>query len=299
MSDSDALRIFENERAHLRGVAYRMTGSLADAEDILQEAFLRFRNCDLAEVRDPRAFLSRMVTRLCLDQLKSARVRREEYLGPWLPEPILDAKSVTVDASTELAHDISVALLLALERLSPLERAAFLLHDVFDVDYEEVGKTLERSETACRQLVTRARAHVQSSKPRYQPTTAEVERVVSAFAAAAAGNTEPLGKVLAEDAVFYSDGGGRVQAATRPIYGRERIVRFVEGVMRKFPFTSEHQVRITQVNGQTGVIIVRGNSVEQTVAFEIENGQLSAVYSVRNPDKLPRLQAAAELRKLH
>jgi RNA polymerase sigma-70 factor, ECF subfamily len=284
MSNSDTLQTFERERAHLRGIAYRMTGSLADADDVLQEAFLRFQSSDALSVQNPRAFLSRLVTRLCLDQLKSARVRREQYVGTWLPEPVLDANSVSVDAATELAHDISVALLLALERLSPLERAAFLLHDVFDVDYDEVGKTLERSEAACRQLVTRARTHVRSSKPRHQPTSAEVDRVLGAFAAAAAGDTGPLGQVLAEDAVYYSDGGGRVHAATRPVYGRDRILRFVAGVMRKNPPT-DTQTTATLVNGLPGVVLRRGDKVKQTMAFEIEDGRLIAVYSVRNPDK--------------
>lgn len=277
--------IFEQHRVHLRGLAYRMTGSLAEAEDILQEATLKW--CRVTDTVDnPRAYLSRLVTRLCLDCLKSARVQREVYVGPWLPEPVIDGSAVEIEDAAEFAQDISVALLMALERLSPLERAAFLLHDVFDVDYSEVAEVLSRSEAACRQLAARARTHVQNDRPRHHPTEAETNRVLDAFAAARLGNIEPLESVLAADAVLYSDGGGRVAAATRPILGRDRILRFLAGIARKDGGWTAFSFRVCQVNGQPGLILLADGVVMQTLAFELRDDKLQAIYTVRNPDKL-------------
>jgi RNA polymerase sigma-70 factor (ECF subfamily) len=280
--------VFEQQRPHLRGLAYRMTGSLAEAEDLLQEAYLKW--CRVSEpVNNPQAYLSKLVTRLCLDSLKSARVRRETYVGTWLPEPVLDASSVQLEAGTELAHDISVALLMALERLSPLERAAFLLHDVFDVDYTEVAQVLSKSEVACRQLAARARAHVQHDCPRYQPTEIEMNRVLSAFAAATAGDIKALESVLAEAAVLYSDGGGRVAAATRPIVGRDRIVRFLVGAAKKGLANKQFELRPVSINGLPGLVLLANGQVVQTFAFELQDGQVEVIYIVRNPDKLTRV----------
>jgi len=277
--------IFERHRSHLRGLAYRMTGSVAEAEDLLQEAYLRW--CRVAEpVDNPKAYLSKMVARLSLDSLKSARMRRETYVGTWLPEPVIDTSSVEPEAATALAQDISLALLMALERLSPLERAAFLLHDVFDVDYAEVAQILSRSEAACRQLAARARTHVRSDRMRHRPTDAETARVLDAFLAAVSGDLKPLESVLAEDAVMYADGGGRVTAATRPIFGRERIVRFVEGVSKKGAGQAGLSFRSCPINGLPGLIIVADGAVVQTLAFDLKNGKLQAIYTVRNPDKL-------------
>jgi RNA polymerase sigma-70 factor, ECF subfamily len=286
---------FQTHRVHLRGIAYRMTGSMADAEDVLQEAFLRWSKQDLQSVGSPRAFLSTVVTRLCLDQLNSARVRRESYVGPWLPEPVLDASAVSVEARAELASDISVALMLAFERLSPLERAAFLLHDVFDLAYAEISNTLERSEEACRQLVARAREHVRQHKPRYQPTEEVTGRVFAAFAQAVQGNLQPLSAVLAEDAVFYSDGGGKVSAATRPVVGRERVLRFIEGVLRKFPLAASQAAQPALINGAPGLVVHAEGQVLRTLALEFsadpaQPGLLVRLYQVSNPEKLTRLR---------
>lgn len=277
--------VFEQHRAYLKGLAYRMVGSLSEIDDLLQEAELKWCQVD-AVVDNPKAYLSKLLTRLCLDHLKSARVRREQYVGPWLPEPVLDEASVRPDASHELAQDISFALMLALERLSPLERAAFLLHDVFDVDYRDVAETLLKSEDACRQLAARARAHLRDDKPRHKPTPEETRRVLMAFAAAASGDMKPLEGVLAADAVFYSDGGGRVAAATRPVLGRDRIVRFVAGVLSKSYKCSTIQSRPAQINGLPGVVLSVNGKVLQTLAFDIRDGALDAIYAVRNPDKL-------------
>ena len=281
---------FERHRRYLLSVAYRMMGSVADAEDVVQEAFIRWKGADVASVRNPRAFLSTTVSRLCLDALDSARARRETYVGPWLPEPVLGEGAMAVDDATELAQDISMALMMALERLSPPERVAFLLHDVFDAGYADVAAALGRSEAACRQFVSRARAHVQAARPRYTPSRDESERVVRAFGAALlTGDIEALQAVLAENAILYPDGGGRVLSALRPILGRDRVARFLLGVAKKFPLGESARFSEETVNGVPGFYIEEEGRPVQTIAFDIRDGRIASVYVVRNPDKLTRL----------
>ncbi len=265
-------------RSFLVGLAYRMLGSVAEAEDVVQDAFVRVSDVpNISDIREPRAYLARVVTRLCLDRLKSARARREEYVGMWLPEPLVE------DPAAPIAEDLSMALMLALERLSPLERAAFLLHDVFDMDYSAVAQMLERSEAACRQLAARAREHVRTEKPRFSAD----DKIVDAFAAAVAtGDVATLAGLLAEDAIFYSDGGGKKKAALNPIYGRDKIVRFADGIRTKRPtLTSVERVRI---NGLPGFVLHSDDGVE-TIAFEVDAGLVTRIYAVRNPDKLGHL----------
>jgi RNA polymerase sigma-70 factor (ECF subfamily) len=282
---------FEAHRSHLLALAYRMTGSVADAEDIVQDAYIRWERIDVQSVRQAKAFLSKTVTRLCLDSLKSARARRETYVGPWLPEPVVGEGAMSVEGATAMAQDISMALMMALERLSPLERAAFLLHEVFDSSYSDVAATLGRSESACRQLVSRARAHVQAARPRYQPTQIEHERVVQAFGVAVAtGDTEALHRLLAEDAVLYPDGGGRVVAALRPIHGCDRVTRFLLGASKKFPFAESAEFLAVPVNGIPGFVIREDGQTVQTMAFDVRDGRIVAVYVMRNPDKLQGVQ---------
>ncbi len=275
---------FDTHRQFLVGVAYRMLGSIAEAEDVVQDAFLRWRD-HTAEVDDPRAYLATIVTRLCLDRLKSARSRREEYVGTWLPEPFVEEP-----AAAEVADDVSVALMLTLERLSPLERAAFLLHDVFDVDYVQIAATLERNEAACRQLVARAREHVRDGRPRFTHSPDAEQRLVSAFATAMmSGQLEALETILAEDAVLYSDGGGKRKAALNPIYGRERILRFLHGIQRKSHANIE-AARPARINGLPGFVLRIEDGVE-TLAIEIQGEAIAAIYFVRNPDKLRHVTA--------
>ena len=286
---SDAGASFESLRGLLTGLAYRMLGSRAEAEDMVQEAYLRWHATDRAAVREPRAFLSRTVTRLCLDHLKSARVQREDYVGPWLPEPLLDDSSLSVESTGEYANDLSVALLLALERLSPLERAAFLLHDVFDMSFEQVAETLGREAAACRQLAARARGHVREEKPRFRPSAEEEARVFSAFTTALGnGDIAALSRVLARDAVFYSDGGGKVKAALKPILGAEHIARFLLGVLRRYG-TPDMQVRPARINGMPGMVLLGPSGPFQTIALEVRDGLIARLYTVRNPDKLRHL----------
>ena len=274
---------FEDHRSFLVGLAYRMLGSLAEAEDIVQDAFLRWNEVDQDKVEHPRAYLARVVSRLCLDRMKSAQARREEYVGTWLPEPMLAAPAQSI------AEDLSVALLLTLERLSPLERAAFLLHDVFDMDYAEVAGALDRSEAACRQLAARAREHVRDEKPRFETTDETRERLASAFQAAMfTGDLQTISQMLAEDAVLYTDGGGKRRAALNPIYGKDKILRFLVGVGTKNPLPKPGDVKRVDINGLPGFVVSLPDGLE-TLSLEISGDRIVAIYGVRNPDKLKHL----------
>lgn len=274
---------FEPHRQFLIGVAYRMLGSLAEAEDIVQDAFLRWTQTDRATVEHPRAFLARIVSRLCLDRMKSAASRREQYVGTWLPEPVV------APPTEPLADDLSVALLLTLERLSPLERAAFLLHDVFDMDYSAVAETIGRSEAACRQLAARAREHVRDDRPRFDATPETRTKLADAFQTAMLhGDLEGIAKLLAEDAVFYTDGGGKRLAALNPIYGKDKILRFLVGTTKKGGLIRPDEVERVQINGLPGFVFRRDDGVE-TLSFEIANDKIVALYGIRNPDKLRHL----------
>ena len=248
------------------------------------------------DIVEPRAYLTRVVTRLCLDVLKSARSRRESYVGPWLPEPIIELLDAPEPISVDDRIDAPVALMLALERLSPLERAAFLLHDVLDMDFSEIAATLERSEAACRQLAARARVNVRADERRYDVPAAEAERIASAFLAAVRdGEVGTLRDLLADAAVFHSDGGGQRPAALRIVVGRERIVRFFAGLARKARIAGAtiSWSRIVRINGLPGYVSIGPDGVLQTTALQVEDGAVTAVYVVRNPDKLTAAAALA------
>jgi RNA polymerase sigma-70 factor (ECF subfamily) len=292
---------FEPHRRRLLGLAYRMLGSMADAEDAVQETYLRWHAADRNNVADPRAFLMTTTTRICLDMLTSARARHETYAGPWLPEPVFDTAALAPDRHTELAEDLSIALLLTLDRLSPLERAAFLLHDVFDFSFTEVATTLERSEAACRKLATRAREHVRALRPRGATSPparpGEVDpkhaQLLSAFGAATrSGDLNALTQLLASDVRIVTDGGGKVRAALEVIDGADRAARFLVEVTRKRPdqwWRDDFRVRLATVNGLPGVVVEGSEGPVQTSAFEIEGDVIRAMYVVRNPDKLRHL----------
>lgn len=276
---------FAPHRRHLLAVAYRFLGSVADAEDVVQDAYLRWAQTDRAAVRDARAFLARITTRLCLDHLKSARVQRERYVGPWLPEPLVEAAGLTTWPEVERADDISVAVMLALERLSPLERAAFVLHDVFGQSFDDIAGALERTPATCRQLATRARQQIRRDKPRFAIAPGDGERLVAAFlAATSSGDLVALSHLLTADATLHSDSGGRVPAARRLILGRDRVARlFAILGLKKGP---PREVRAARINGQPGIVMVDARGLTQTLAFEFEDGLISALYLIRNPDKL-------------
>lgn len=284
MSEQDS--IFEARRGAMTGLAYRMLGSRADAEDVVQDAWIRWRGVEADAVTNPAGFLNKVVTRLCLDRLKSARARREVYVGEWLPEPVVD------EDHQDLGEDLSVAFLLALERLTPLERAAFLLHDVFDASFADVARTLGRTEAACRQLAARAREHVKAAKPRYRPSPEEEQRLTGAFLAATLSGDESLLRgVLAQDVVMHSDGGGIAKATLNPVFGLEKAVRLVLGLKKKFPTPEGATARLARINGAPGIVLSQDGVVFQTMGLEIADGRIAAVYTMRNPEKLARLNS--------
>jgi RNA polymerase sigma-70 factor, ECF subfamily len=287
--DSDA-QSFESHRRTLTGLAYRMLGSRAEADDVVQDAYLRWHAADRAAVVDPRRYLGTVVTRLCLDRMKSAQARREVYVGQWLPEPVVD-EAFDAEAAGDLAHDLSMALMLVLERLSPLERASFLLHDVFGLDFGEVSRALNRGEAACRKLATRARAHIEAGRPRFAASQEEGRRLSGAFAdATRTGDAAALIKLLAEDAVLYTDGGGKRVAALNPIYGADKILRFFAGVARKNTALAMLQIRAATVNGLPGFVLREDDGSVSTMALEHRDGRIVAIYVVRNPEKLRHVQ---------
>src|SRR5262245_8918009 len=256
-----------------------MLGSVTDAEDVVQDALLRWRETDHSTVEHPRAYLARVVSQLCLDRMKSASARREHYVGVWLPEPVV------TEPSAPLAEDLSVALLLTLERLSPLERAAFLLHDVFDMDYADVAAALERSEAACRQLAARAREHVRDSRPRFAADTNAQTRLVDAFhAAMTTGDVSRLAQLLADDAVLYTDSGDQRFLAQQPIRGKEKILKIFASPVAQRAMPRPDQMERALINGMPGFIVRIAEGI-RTIALEIEGDLVAALYVVANPDK--------------
>jgi RNA polymerase sigma-70 factor, ECF subfamily len=284
-SREDAAAAFDPLRPSLIRVAYRMLGSVADAEDVVQDAFLRWLDVDRDAVREPAAFLRRVVTRLCLDRLKSVRRERETYVGSWLPEPVVESGEAELD-------DVTLPLLMALERLSPLERAAFLLHDVFDLDFEEVAATIGREPAACRQLASRARAHVRADRPRYPvPKERGFEIAEAFFAASRDGDMARLRTLLAADVTVYADGGGKVSAHTAPVAGLDDVMQLFATFASMFAESPSRLVRYGFINGLPGFITVERGNILQTTALEIADGRVVAVYVVRNPDKLRHMAA--------
>lgn len=279
---------FTAARPRLLGLAYRMLGSRTDAEDIVQDTWLRWQGADTQALRTPDAWLTTVATRLCLDRLKSAQAQREVYVGPWLPEPVPDAEYLSPEAATALADDLSFALLLTLERLSPAERAAFLLHDVFDTPFPEIARTLQRSEAACRQLASRARKAVRQDQPK-QPASNEqhlalLQRFVGAISS---GDVAGLTALLSEDAVAFGDGGGVRLSALRPIMGPEKIARFEIGVARKvMDRGSSLEFRPTVLNGRPALLVHLNGELDQILSIDVSEGLIRRVYSVRNPEKL-------------
>jgi RNA polymerase sigma-70 factor, ECF subfamily len=279
----DAAADFAPLRPMLVRVAYRMLGSVADAEDMVQEAFLRWMRADRSEVREPEAFLRRTVMHLCLDQLKSAQRRRETYIGPWLPDPVVEEED---------GEDVTLPLMLALERLSPLERAAFLLHDVFGLRFEEVAQTIQRDPATCRQLAVRARDHVRQSRPRFQVEKQRGLALAEAFfAASRSGDMKALGAMLAADVSLHADGGGRRPAATEPVLGFDAVMKLRELLASLFPKDFSKLVRVGFVNGLPGFVTRETDGEFSTTALDIEDGRVEAIYIVRNPDKLKHLHS--------
>jgi RNA polymerase sigma-70 factor (ECF subfamily) len=285
----DRRAAFEAHRARLWGVAYRMLGSRADADDMVQEAYLRWHGAPTAEVRTPEAWLVTTTTRLCIDRLRQRRVEREAYVGPWLPEPLVE-EAPPADAATELASDLSVAFLAVLERLAPEERAAFLLHDVFDADYGEIAAALGKSEAACRQIVSRARRRVRESRPRVRVDPSARERLVDSFMhAIAARDRNALLAIFADEATLMSDGGGKAKAARKIVRSGAKVVRFLLGVLR--PVRASLTLEKIVVNGETGVALRVDGRLLSVMSLDTDGERIVGVYSVLNPDKLRGIAA--------
>jgi RNA polymerase sigma-70 factor, ECF subfamily len=279
------LQAFENNRARLRNLAYRLLGSVSDSDDVLQELYLRWHRADAAEIRSPDAWLTTALTRLCIDRMRARQQERDAYPGSWLPEPLCIAEPLPPDASVDLADDLSLALLVVLDRLSPQERAAFLLHDVFDQDYAEIGAILGKTGTACRQLLHRARKRLRADRPVVKASQEARRRLVVEFIEATRNfDRDSLMRLLADDATLVTDGGGKVRAALNVIYGNERIARLLLAIAKKRSETSMDKMML--VNGELGVVTYVGTRLASVLCFEVDACQISKVYRLLNPDKL-------------
>jgi len=283
--------VFEDHRPALARLAYRMLGSLADADDVLQEAYLRWTRDNRESVQSPRAYLFSIVTRLCIDQRQAVETRKQTYIGPWLPEPFVESIASAPSDRIEAAESVSMALLLVLESLSPVQRAAYLLRRVFEYEYDEIAAILCKTEPSCRQLVSRAEQRVFDRRPRFKPDPVEAGRLTDAFLqACATGELEGLVQLLAADAILYSDGGGKVAAALAPIRGAVKIARFFLGIMKKAPPSLD--VRQVRVNGQPGLVALIDGQIYLVLTLDVVDGRIANCFVVRNPDKLARVSIA-------
>ncbi|HZY58872.1 MAG TPA: RNA polymerase sigma-70 factor [Candidatus Binataceae bacterium] len=293
-ADSEArLQVFNQHRPLLFSIAYRMLGSVADAEDMVQEAFIRWQQSADTDVQVPRTFLVTIVSRLCINHLQSARVRREEYVGQWLPEPLLTAVEGDPSARLRIDESLSMAFLVLLERLNPLERAVFLLREVFDYDYPEVARVLGHNESNCRQILRRARQHVAQIRQRFDPSPQQHEMLARRFLAACSeGDVTGLLALLSNEIVVYADGGGKAAAVPRPIYGPDHVARFVLGALRKF-VPQGRVTRVVEINGQAGLVSYFNGRPGSVITFDVEAGRIRNIYIVSNPEKLARLPVLA------
>ena len=293
------LEEFNQYRSLLFAIAYRMLGSVMDAEDMVQETFLRWQQASEQSVKLTKAYLTTIITRLCIDRLRSARVQREQYVGPWLPEPIV-SKQLTTESSTdpsadpssaaELADSLTMAFLVLLERLSPLERAVFLLREAFDYDYKEIGRIVEKSTANCRQISRRARQHLADQRPRYPTSRQQQEQITRKFMLACRqGDVQGLLDLLAKDITLWSDGGGHVVACLKPLHGAAKVAHFLRAIQRRsHDLGLDYDAELVQVNGQPGISYTLGDHVESVVAIDVVDHRIQALYFMRNPYKLKR-----------
>ena len=289
------VELFQANRPLLFGVAYRMLGSASDAEDVVQDAWLRYAAARPSDLRSPKAYLTTIVTRLCLDRLKSARAAREEYVGPWLPEPVVTDDGRQPDQSVALAESVTLAFMVLLETLSPEERAVFLLREVFDHEYDEIAAMLDTTPANCRQLFHRAKERIADRRPRFRDTVEAKRPLVSRFASALRdGDAEALTSVLAEDVGFWSDGGGKVLAARRPVFGRDHVVNVLIGIRRTAPAAGVQldsvSLDIVDVNGEPAMLLRVAGRLDSVYALTIADDLIVAIHIVRNPDKLRFLE---------
>jgi RNA polymerase sigma-70 factor, ECF subfamily len=289
----EMIEAFEENRQLLFGIAYRMLGTVADAEDMIQNTFLRWQ--EARDVQSPRAWLTTVITRLCINHLKSARVQREVYVGPWLPEPIVAEYEPERLENTKLADSLSLAFLVLLESLTPTERAVFVLREVFNYEFSEIAPMVEKTESNCRQILTRARKQVEERRPRFDASPEEAEQLIQKFGVAVrTGNVEELLTMLAKDVVLVSDGGGKAIAVLRPIYGADRVSRLLVGATRKFGSPTQ-QSRSVIINGLPGIMNFEGGRVLRVAALGIRAGRIHSIYIVSNPDKLRHISQSLRL----
>lgn len=287
---ADCVVTFNEHKTLLFSIAYRMLGTVMDAEDMLQETFLRWQNCEQAKVESPKAWLATVVTRLCINHLKSARVQRETYVGPWLPEPLVAGMGVDPGENAKLSDSLSLAFLVLLETLTPTERAVFVLREVFGYEFSEIAPIVEKTESNCRQILARARKSVEERRPRFDASPEEAEELIQKFEQAVlTGNLEDLLSLLAKDVVLVSDGGGKARAVLRPILGADHVGRLLLGARKKFG--SKTQVlRHAAVNALPGIISFEGNQVLRVMAFGIRHGRVHSLFIITNPDKLRHIR---------
>jgi RNA polymerase sigma-70 factor (ECF subfamily) len=279
---------FLEHRSLLFGIAYRMLGSVSEAEDMVQEAYLRWQGQEEGSIDSPKAWLVTTITRLCIDQLRSARRKREEYYGVWLPEPLVESSAPTPAESADLADSLTMAFMMMLERLSPLERAALLLRDVFHYDYAEIAAIVGKSEANCRQIVSRAKSGLPGVAEVPVAPSEQARKIVRQFLrATSTGEMSDLLALLTEDATLYTDGGGKVSAAGRPIHSADHVSRLFIGVRRKSPGTVDY--RLAHINGRLGALGYIDGRVDRAISFDFKGERLSAIYMVRNPEKLSHL----------
>jgi len=284
----DATLTFDSHRRRLQGIAYRMLGSVAEAEEVVQDAWLRWHEADKAGFDSAEAWLVTVVTRLSIDRLRAAKVQREHYIGAWMPEPTLTESPHTPEESLERADNISVAFLAVLERLAPEARAAFLMREVFDADYDEVARTLGKSEAACRQLVHRAKAQVLEARPRFQVSRETHQRLLRAFAdAAARGSLQDLKALMAEDVELIGDGGGKVQSFSKVLRGSQRLAQLYFALWRRLG--AAVRMELVEINGEPGLLRFVDGQLESAQTFEIEGDRIVRIRAQRNPDKLARI----------
>ncbi|MDV3348767.1 RNA polymerase sigma-70 factor [Leptolyngbyaceae cyanobacterium CCMR0082] len=288
----DRLDVFNQYRSLLFAIAYRMLGSVTDAEDMVQDTFLRWQQASEQSIKSTQAYLTTIITRLCIDRLRSARVQREHYIGSWLPEPIV-TESTTNSATdpmtvAELADSLTMAFLVLLERLSPLERAVFLLREAFGYDYNEIGQIVEKKAATCRQIFRRARQHLADQRPRFQTSLQQQEQLTYKFMQASQqGDVQGLLDLLAKDITLWSDGGGQVVACLKPLHGAAKVAGFLRAIYRRAQKLGwEYEVELAQINGQPGLVYTRDNTIETVVAIEIVDNRIQSLYFMRNPDKL-------------
>ena len=281
--------IFEQHRPELFRLAYGMLGRVALAEDAVQETFLRWQNQDIMQIRLPKAWLSKVVSRICLDEIKSARNRREQYIGPDLPEPLLAEKSDSPEEALELAESLSMALLVVIDRLTPVQRAIFLLREVFDYDYASISSIIDRSESNCRKIAQRARSVVREKRPEFDKNSNEQSHLVRRFVEAIRNRDMPeIEHLLAEDAIMYTDGGGKVTAARKPVQGAGKIAKLITGGPKEL--AQPYRIEFKEINGEPGMVLWAEEQLHNVWSFHIEKGKIKSIYVVLNPDKLEHIR---------